>query len=142
VAELQARAWELKEKLARHSASAEQLAYVERLERLFTDRRDEYARAAARSEQATEDALRSLARFRGPAAAAAPYQELRAAFEAHLVAVRAFHGASQAADPNRVADAAEGWTVSVGRLRDAMRHLADSVGYYERWPDPTAPHDT
>lgn len=140
--DLQARAWELKGKLARHATTDEQRAYVDGLERLFADRRAEYARAAARSEQATDDALRSLSRVRGPAVADVPHQELRAAFEAHLAAARAFHEASQAAEANRVAEAAEGWTVSVGRLRDAMRHLADSVRYYDRWPDPTAPPDT
>lgn len=138
VAATQEAAQQVKDELARDAASDEQMAYVVALDELFARRQAEYATAAARSEQATTEAVRRLARVKPPASVIAEHDALRNALSAHLDDVHALIESSQAADPERVADAAARLEVFVAFLRDVVRQLTDTLDYYTRWPAPAA----
>jgi hypothetical protein len=132
----QVAARQVREKLARHAASDEQRGYVAELDDLLGRRQDEYATAAARSERATTDAVRKLARIRPPESGAAEHDALSNAFRAHLDVARAFHESTQAAEPERVAAAISAWDASVAKLRAAVQQVMDRLDFYERWPGP------
>lgn len=125
-----------KDEAVHHVATDAGRHYAAALNRLFEERGSEYATAAARSERATAQAVQKLARIRPPAAVKSEHEALGAAFGTLHTAVREFHDAAQAADPERAAVAAAGWESAMANAREARDRIIDRLQHSERWPSP------
>jgi hypothetical protein len=104
------------------SASGDDRSYVTSLQKLFDERDDKYASAAASVEHATASVIQKLTAIKAPGSATAEHDRLAAAFRGHLKAQRELHAAVLAADP-RPCDRSGG-RVGVVRRRPSRRIFA------------------
>jgi hypothetical protein len=133
---------QLKDDLVARARMDTERDYLAALERYFEQRLGQYGTAAARSERATEVALKKLERTGPRAGAVAEHKAVVVAFREHLAIARELHAASQAADADRSATAVTGWQSSIGNLRRAEIALAERLDHSQRWPSPPSPITT
>ena len=125
---------EVKEKLMAESSLGSHRPYAVALDRLFATAQEDYVEMAARSEAATESALRAVERMTPPSRVGAEHALLMAGLREHLDVARRFHAATRAADPKAVEAAAIEWEGSDSRLRDLVSSVGDQLEYRQRWP--------
>jgi hypothetical protein len=125
---------EVKEKLMAESTLDSHRPYAVALNRLFVTAQEDYAEMAARSEAATESAVRAVERATPPSTVSTEHSLLTAGLRQHLEVARRFHAAAREADPKGVEAAAVEWESSDNRLRDLVSSVADRLEYRERWP--------
>jgi hypothetical protein len=123
-------------KLIADAGLESQASYAVALDRLFASAREAYAKMAARSEAATERALRGLEQITPPLTGQAEHALLTAGFQKHLDTARRFHAACRASDPKSVEAAAVDWERSVRDLRGLVARLGDELEHDRRWSAP------
>jgi hypothetical protein len=96
------------DRLRAHARTDEEVRYVDALARLFAERREQFAAAAADSERLAVVTAEKLERIDPPEQAQAEHQTLCQQLRGYVKAVRAWHEATQSADPERSLDASDG----------------------------------
>lgn len=137
VAETHRAARAIAAELGASTTSGDDRRYVTSLQKLFDERDDKYASAAASVEHATASVIQKLTAIKAPGSVTAEHDRLATAFRAQLKAQRELHAAVLAADPDRVTEAAAAWESSVGDLRDAFSRVTNELDFYDRWPEPS-----
>lgn len=128
---------EVKEKLIAESTLGSHRPYAVALNRLFATAQEDYVEMAAKSEAATESALRAVERITPPSTVGTEHALLTAGLREHLDVARRFHAATRAADPKGVEAAAMEWEGSNNRLWDLLSSVGDHLEYRQRWPVPS-----
>jgi len=123
----------LRDELTARAADEAERQYVANVAAVLDTGRSNYAETAAKVERATVEALRKLRRSRVPRGAAAQHERLLNGFERYLEAMREFHAASQARDPDRVAAAGRNIANASLEIRAAYEALAAQIAHSACW---------